>query len=130
MWRIRSTEYGVYVADDWRATQKLTLNLGLRYELDTPFTENVNMWANFDPATATVLVAGRNGVSRNAGVKTFKKAFAPRLGFAYQAGATTPSCAAEPASSGTRRATAATACGCIATCRSGRSTASTPAPSS
>jgi hypothetical protein len=81
---MRSTEYSAYVADDWRAMQKLTLNLGLRYELDTPFTERDNLWASFDPATATVLVAGRNGVSRTAGVKTFKKAFAPRLGFAYQ----------------------------------------------
>ena len=60
------------------------MNLGLRYELDTPFTEVDNLWASFDPNTATVLVAGRNGVSRSAGVKTFKKAFAPRLGFAYQ----------------------------------------------
>jgi outer membrane receptor protein involved in Fe transport len=82
---MRSTEYGAYVGDDWRATQKVTLNLGIRYELDTPFTENDNLWANFDPATATVLVAGRNGVSRSAGVNTFKKAFAPRLGFAIQA---------------------------------------------
>ena len=81
---MRSTEYGAYIADDWRATQKLTLNLGLRYELDTPFTEVDNLWASFDPNTATVLVAGRNGVSRSAGVKTFTKAFAPRLGFAYQ----------------------------------------------
>ena len=81
---MRSTEYGAYIADDWRATQKLTLNLGLRYELDTPFTEVDNLWASFDPNTATVLVAGRNGVSRSAGVNTFKKAFAPRLGFAYQ----------------------------------------------
>ena len=83
--RMRSTEYSAYVGDDWRATQKLTLNLGIRYELDTPFTENDNLWANFDPATAKVLVAGRNGVSRSAGVKTFYKAFAPRLGFAFQA---------------------------------------------
>lgn len=82
---MRSTEYGAYVADDWRATQQLTLNLGMRYELDTPFSEVDNLWASFDPTTATVLVAGRNGVSRTAGVKTFKKAFAPRLGFAYQA---------------------------------------------
>ena len=37
---MRSTEYSAYIADDWRATQKLTLNLGLRYELDTPFTES------------------------------------------------------------------------------------------
>ena len=80
---IRGTEYSVYVADDWRATEKLTLNIGLRYELDTPFSEESNQWASFDPATATVLVAGRNGVSETAGVKTFKKAFAPRLGFAY-----------------------------------------------
>ena len=56
---IRTTEYGVYVADDWRATETLTLNLGLRYELDTPPTEASNQWANFDPITATVLVAGR-----------------------------------------------------------------------
>ena len=36
---MRSTEYSAYIGDDWRATQQLTLNLGLRYELDTPFTE-------------------------------------------------------------------------------------------
>ena len=81
---IRGTEYGAYVADDWRAMPTLTVNIGLRYELDTPFSEESNLWASFDPKTATVLVAGRNGVSTTAGVNTFKKAFAPRLGFAYQ----------------------------------------------
>jgi hypothetical protein len=81
---IRGTEYSAYVADDWRASQKLTLNLGLRYELDTPYNEVANRWANFDPRTATVLVAGRNGVGKSAGVNTFKKGFAPRFGFAYQ----------------------------------------------
>jgi outer membrane receptor protein involved in Fe transport len=83
---IRGTEYGVYVADDWRATPRLSLNLGLRYELDTPFTEEANQWARFDPNTVTVLVAGRNGVSETTGIKTFTKAFAPRLGFAYRLG--------------------------------------------
>ena len=82
---IRGTEYSTYIADDWRATQKLTLNLGMRYELDTPFNEVANRWANFDPKTATVLIAGRNGVGKSAGINTFKKGFAPRLGFAYQA---------------------------------------------
>jgi outer membrane receptor protein involved in Fe transport len=81
---MRSTEYSAYIADDWRTTDNLTLNLGLRYEFDTPFTEVDDLWASFDPNTATVLVAGRNGVSRTAGVKNFTKAFAPRLGFAYQ----------------------------------------------
>ena len=80
---IRTTEYGAYFSDDWRASSKLTLNLGLRYELDTPATETSNTWANFDPATATVLVAGRNGVDEAAGVRTYTKMFAPRVGFAY-----------------------------------------------
>src|SRR5262245_55885465 len=83
---IRGTEYSAYVADDWRATRRLTLNIGLRYELDTPYSEVANRWANFDPKTATVLIAGRNGVSESAGVNTFKKGFAPRFGFAYQLG--------------------------------------------
>jgi Carboxypeptidase regulatory-like domain/TonB dependent receptor len=81
---IRGTEYSAFVADDWRATQKLTLNIGLRYELDTPYSEVANRWANFDPQTATVLIAGRNGVSSSAGVNSFTKGFAPRFGFAYQ----------------------------------------------
>src|SRR2546427_9915305 len=83
---IRGTEYSAYVADDWRATPKLTLNIGLRYELDTPFREKSNQWASFDPQTATGLVAGRNGGSEAAGVKTVTKAFAPRLGFAHKLG--------------------------------------------
>lgn len=80
---IRGTEYSFYIADDWRASPKLTLNLGLRYELDTPFHEVANRWANFDAQTATVLVAGRNGVSKSAGTPTWTRGFAPRFGFAY-----------------------------------------------
>ena len=127
---IRGTEYGIYVADDWRVSDKLTLNLGLRYELDTPYSEASNQWARFDPETATVQVAGRNGVSETAGVNTFYKAFAPRFGFAYQLAAEHRGARRRRASSGTRRATAATPCGCTATCPSGRSTASTRATSS
>ena len=80
---IRGTEYSAYIADDWRASSRLTFNLGLRYELDTPYNEVANRWANFDPVTATVLIAGRNGVSKSAGVETWKRGFAPRFGFAY-----------------------------------------------
>ncbi len=47
---MRSTEYSAYVGDDWRATQRVTLNLGIRYELDTPFTEVDDLWASFDPS--------------------------------------------------------------------------------
>ena len=109
---------------------KLSLNLGLRYELDTPFTEKDNQWASFDPDTATVLVAGRNGVSETAGIKTFYEGLcpAPRLRLP----------ARRPHRRARRgrhllehaRATAATSCACTATCLSARSTASTPATSS
>ncbi len=37
---MRQNSYGTYVQDDWRVTPRLTLNLGLRYEYVTPFTEN------------------------------------------------------------------------------------------
>ncbi len=80
---IRGTEYSAYVADEWRVNQRLTFNLGLRYELDTPYNEVANRWANFDPKTATVLIAGRNGVSKSAGVESWHRGFAPRFGFAY-----------------------------------------------
>lgn len=41
--------YGFYIHDDWRVTPKLTLNIGLRYELETPITERYNrLVADFD----------------------------------------------------------------------------------
>ena len=61
-------EPSVYVQDDWRATSWLTVNLGLRYDVFTPFTEEENRLSNLDLTTPRVLVAGRDGVSRTAGV--------------------------------------------------------------
>jgi len=45
---------GVYVQDDWKASPKLTINYGLRWELDLPVTERVNKIASFDPITNTL----------------------------------------------------------------------------
>ena len=77
-----TNEPTAYVQDDWRATSWLTLNLGLRYDVFTPFTEEGNHLSNFDPATKQILVAGQSGVSGTAGVKTDYTDLAPRLGFA------------------------------------------------
>lgn len=78
----RTWEPSGYVQDDWRATKSLTLNLGVRYDVFTPFTESHGRLSNFDPATASILVAGQNGVSSTANVSTDYRAIAPRLGFA------------------------------------------------
>ena len=81
----RSWESGFYVQDDWRATRWLTLNLGLRYDIFTTKTEQYNRLANFDPATATILVAGQN-TSDTAGIGTDYGDVAPRIGFAATLG--------------------------------------------
>ncbi|MEP7366463.1 MAG: TonB-dependent receptor, partial [Acidobacteriota bacterium] len=81
---IRSTEYGAYLQDDWRVTNRLTFNLGLRYEYDTPFSEVADRWANFDMATGKMRIAGFNSDS-NVGVQPDRNNVAPRFGFAYQA---------------------------------------------
>jgi hypothetical protein len=81
---IRLNEYGLYAADDWRMTRKLTLNYGLRWDYFSPPSEELDRWANFNPTTGKMDVAGRNGVSLTAGVLPYRKNWGPRVGFAYQ----------------------------------------------
>jgi len=84
----RSWETSAYIEDDWRATPFLTLNLGLRYDIFTPFTETHNYMSNFDPTVPSVLnrgqviIAGQGGWGPTAGVVTDHKDFSPRIGFA------------------------------------------------
>ena len=84
----RATEYGTYVQDDWRVNRKLTLNIGLRYDYDTPFSEVADRWANFDMSTGKMRIAGVNSDS-NVGVQPDRNNVAPRFGFAYQLGSRT-----------------------------------------
>jgi hypothetical protein len=77
--------FALYVRDRWRATSKLTLNLGLRWELYPTRTRSAGMGIeSYDPTTNEVLVGGRGGIPQDAGVGYSKKLFAPRVGFAYQ----------------------------------------------
>lgn len=75
-------ETGYFAQDDWKVNQRLTLNLGLRYDLYTNPYEKHNYQSDFDLSTQTLMVAGTNGVSRSI-IHTDKTNFAPRIGFAY-----------------------------------------------
>jgi hypothetical protein len=79
-------ELSAFAMDDYRVTQHLTLNLGVRYDIFTPEVEDHNRLANFDFATGTFVAPGMPGVSRSGNVITDLNNVAPRLGFAYSPG--------------------------------------------
>ena len=79
----RQTEWSFYVQDDWKVSDRLTINAGLRYEYDTPLLEVADRQTNFDVVTGKLLIAGFN-TDRTTGVKADRNNFAPRLGFAYR----------------------------------------------
>jgi roadblock/LC7 domain-containing protein len=79
----RNWENGVFVQDDWRATRKLTFNLGLRYEYFTNPTEQYARQANFDINTGRLVLAADKSDSLT---ETDKNNFSPRVGFAYDIG--------------------------------------------
>ena len=86
---LHTNELNFFIRDEWRVTSKLTVNVGVHYEINTPFTEVKDQWVNFDPATGKQLIAGQNGVSRSGNIDTDYNAWAPRISFAYQAGSKT-----------------------------------------
>lgn len=91
---IETKYFAGFVQDQWRMAKKFTLNIGLRYELETPRTERYNQLTNFDYAAAPPLNApglnlhgalafvGMRGPS-NYQAKLDTNNFAPRLGFAW-----------------------------------------------
>jgi hypothetical protein len=79
----RTSSFNAYAHDDWKVNSRLTLNLGLRWELNTPMTERYNTIASFDPAPGQIRAAGQNGVPDNLFKYDYNN-FAPRIGFAWQ----------------------------------------------
>src|SRR4029078_4168173 len=55
-----------YLQDDWRASSRLTLNLGLRYEYSTPYWERDNILSNYDPAKNALVIAKDGSLSDRA----------------------------------------------------------------
>ena len=79
----RTWENGFFAQDDFRLTSRLTLNLGIRWDILTWPVEVENRQANFDVTTGALIVAGSNGSLRTAIPNDYHD-FGPRLGFAYQ----------------------------------------------
>ena len=80
---LRTQEHGLFVQDDMKLGNRLTVNAGLRYEIFTAPTEEENRLVNFDLANLTLIYAGENGASETVNLKTRKNNFAPRLGLTY-----------------------------------------------
>jgi hypothetical protein len=107
---VSNWEDGFFFQDDWKIHQKVTLNLGVRYEIITPFVEKDDLMINFDPTTSKnpgfkgrfivpsdktlsrldprfiaygVVTADEAGVGRGL-VKTDKNNVAPRVGIAWR----------------------------------------------
>jgi hypothetical protein len=76
----RHWENGFFFQDDWRAHSRLTLNLGLRYEMFTNPSEVYGRQANFDIDTGRLVVASGSDDSL---VEDDKNDFSPRVGFAW-----------------------------------------------
>jgi hypothetical protein len=86
---LRQHVNSLYVQDNWRATSKLTLNLGLRWEYATPVWERDNLWSNFDPTTNSLVRATSGSIFDRTGINPDHKDFGPRLGLAYSPDAKT-----------------------------------------
>jgi hypothetical protein len=72
-----------FIEDDWKATPKLTLNLGMRYDFATPATEGQNRMADFNPATGSLMFASSGSLQNRTIVQPNTTNFGPRVGFAY-----------------------------------------------
>jgi Carboxypeptidase regulatory-like domain len=80
---LRTTAWNLFAQHDWRPTSALTINTGLRYELNQPPVDADDRMRIFDLETLTLVPVGENGVPRS-GVSTDWNNLAPRIGVSWK----------------------------------------------
>jgi hypothetical protein len=86
---LRQNMHFTYVQDDIRVNDRLTLNLGVRYEYATPQWDANNILSNFDPATRSMRVATDGSIEDRSTISPDRNNVGPRLGLAYSLTPTT-----------------------------------------
>ena len=81
-YEMTNSEHSAFVQDDWKLSQRLTVNLGLRYEVYVPDTEKEDRLPNYDPVAMELVYAGENA-DRHANKETRWGNLAPRFGLAW-----------------------------------------------
>ena len=101
-----NTDFGLFIQDSWKATPRLTLNYGVRWDINPPYVEESGRSYNFDPALGGIVIPSEKSRSQlysgfvqaglvpvvtasnahypTALVRTDWNNFAPRFGFAYK----------------------------------------------
>ena len=80
---MRQNIHFLYAQDDIRVNDRLTVNLGLRYEYATSMWEKNNVLSNFDPAGLKMVVARDGNLKDRSTINPDRNNFGPRLGLAY-----------------------------------------------
>jgi hypothetical protein len=83
-WTHLHNRSALFVQDDFKVTQSVTLNLGMRWAYTQPVVEKDNRQSNFDLSTGQQILATDGSREDRALYKDYKKGFEPRLGFAWR----------------------------------------------
>ena len=78
---VHTNHIAAFVQDDFRATARLTINIGVRYELGTVWADSANQLGNFDPNSPTGLVQVGDGITSP--YNPDHRDWSPRAGFAW-----------------------------------------------